>query len=194
MRSPARRVAGFHYDYSELQVRQNPAPGVVITTNAASAQINGVEFSATLLPVKGLRLEAGGSYLHATYQKFTEGTAVLDGNYLARAPKFQIHGVIDYDFNLGRFGDLDSSLTLQHQSKQYFNEFNTALLTGGAFTTLDGRLTWSPMGAKAFTVSLIAKNLTDKRYITNVLALANIYYDATVNQPRSFMVDLRYKF
>lgn len=61
--------AYFHYDYSELQV--NKVIGIAtVTTNAASAKVDGFELAATLRPVTGLRLDGTFNYLDSRFSDF----------------------------------------------------------------------------------------------------------------------------
>lgn len=61
--------AAFHYDYSDLQV--NKVIGIAtVTTNAASAKIDGFEVAATWRPVPGLTLDGSFNYIHARFSQF----------------------------------------------------------------------------------------------------------------------------
>lgn len=187
-------LTGFHYDYSNLQVRQLPAPGVSVVLNAASAEADGVELESTWIPITGLRLTADASYLDAHYVKFTENGESLDGNALNHAPRFTGSVSADYTWDVSRVGRFDVTGTLGGQSKEYFNEFNVPRLEGKGYIDLDGRIGYQPPGDYGLSISLIAKNLLNERHLTNGLQLASIYYDVTVNEPRSLMVELRQKF
>ncbi len=187
-------LTGFHYVYDNLQVRQLPAPGVSIVLNAASAKVDGVETEFEWIPFAGLRFSADGSYLDAQYQKFSESGTNLAGNYLNRAPKLSGSLTGDYSFNISNAGLADASVTYSGQSKEFFNEFNVPLLEGKGYADVDARLAFTPSGTDGLTFSLVGKNLTDERHLTNGLQLASIYYDVTVNEPRSFMVEVRKRF
>lgn len=61
--------AYFHYKYTDLQV--NKVIGIAtVTTNAASAKVDGFELAATLRPVKGLRLDGTFNYLDSRFSDF----------------------------------------------------------------------------------------------------------------------------
>lgn len=61
--------AVFHYDYSDLQVNKIIAISTV-TTNAASAKIDGFELSGTWRPVPGLTIDGSFNYLDARFDEF----------------------------------------------------------------------------------------------------------------------------
>ncbi|HMP55880.1 MAG TPA: TonB-dependent receptor, partial [Novosphingobium sp.] len=67
-------LAGFYYDYQDLQVSftsqvGNPPVALVILQNAPKARIKGLEASFDYQPVENLNLRSGLTYLHARYGK-----------------------------------------------------------------------------------------------------------------------------
>ena len=61
-------LAGYYYDYKDLQVNKVVNTKVVLE-NAASAKICGVEAEITARPFSALQIDANWSYLHATFSK-----------------------------------------------------------------------------------------------------------------------------
>lgn len=61
--------AYFHYDYTDLQVNKIVAIST-LTTNAASAKVDGFELAATLKPFRGLTLDGTFNYLDARFEEF----------------------------------------------------------------------------------------------------------------------------
>jgi iron complex outermembrane recepter protein len=66
-------VEGFYYDYRNIQVQQ-VLNGVIHTTNAARATINGVDFDVSAVPVDRLTLTASLEGLQGKYGSFVDGT------------------------------------------------------------------------------------------------------------------------
>jgi len=70
--------AYFHYKYSDLQVNKVIAIATV-TTNAASAKVDGFEMAATLRPVDGLRLDGTFNYLNSRFSEFLSTNPLFPG-------------------------------------------------------------------------------------------------------------------
>ena len=69
-------AAYFHYDYSNLQV--NKIIGIAtVTTNAASAKLDGFEISGTAKVIPGLTLEGSFNYIHARFSDFNSTNPLI---------------------------------------------------------------------------------------------------------------------
>jgi iron complex outermembrane receptor protein len=69
-------VAGFYYDYSNIQFQAfNPnAGGLTQVFNAAAATIYGAEAEASVSPVDNLNLRGSVAWTHSTYDSFPNAT------------------------------------------------------------------------------------------------------------------------
>ena len=140
--------AYFHYDYTDLQVNKIIAISTV-TTNAASAKVDGFELAGTIRPAPGFRLDGTFNYLDSRFSEFFStnplypggpGTAAYDiwlaANASAPTPIFggaggveqdlkgyQLPGAPKYSFTAGAQYDLD--------------------LNNGGMLTLRGDLSWA---------------------------------------------------
>ena len=65
-------VEGFYYDYRNIQVQQILA-GVIHTTNAARATINGVDLDVSVVPVNRLTVTASFEGMAGKYDSFIDG-------------------------------------------------------------------------------------------------------------------------
>lgn len=93
--------AYFHYDYSELQV--NKVIGIAtVTTNAASAKVDGFELAATLRPVTGLRLDGTFNYLDSRFSDFFSTNPLYPGG--AGTPAYDIWLAANPDAKTPIFG------------------------------------------------------------------------------------------
>jgi iron complex outermembrane receptor protein len=103
------------------------------------------------------------------------------GTRLTDAPKFSFNGSAAYQFTLG--GDIDARLSIdgRYQSKTFKDALNDPLIASDAFWVWNGRL--SVLREDNWDVSLWAKNIGDKRYVTQglnqlVLGTGNRVYGA----------------
>jgi outer membrane receptor protein involved in Fe transport len=200
-------LAGYHYHYKNLQVgalelQQLPAgQGVTYslrTINAASANVDGVDFDVTWTPanVEGLSLFTAVNYNKARYDKFTNapcgnGQTIaqgcnqllsnatglytaqnLSGRPLVKAPEWMLNFGFDYDTPIGN----DMSLTLG-TSVNYSSKYATALvetqgLEQSAYAQIGANIGLKGPNDK-WELALIGKNLTDK-YVSSWCINSNI--------------------
>src|SRR5690606_22076946 len=104
-------LAAFYNDFSDLHVFNfTEGPGGIPVTqivNAASAEAYGLEAEMVLMPVEGLRIQAGLGLLDTKIKRVdVPGLADLEGNKLALSPKLNFNGMIEYAIPLG--GDAGS--------------------------------------------------------------------------------------
>ena len=189
-------LAGYYYHYSDLQVgalelQQLPAgQGVTYalrTINAASANVYGVEFSATYAPraIEGLTLNAAANWNHATYGSFPNApcgngqTAAqgcdnllsdatgrytaqdLSGHRLVRAPRWNIIGGLDYEMPVG--GDMR---LVFGGNVNYTSTYATTLvdlpgMEQSGYAKIDANLALHGPGDH-WELALIGKNLTNE--------------------------------
>lgn len=118
----------FYYDYKNLQV-SSFVNGILTISNAANAEIYGLDLDATAAVAKGLTLSAGLSILHARYKDFngasistplpaggnliTSGSAA--GKRLQATPDWTLNLAIDYTIPIG-------SNELQLHGDYYYND------------------------------------------------------------------------
>ena len=104
----------FYYDYKNLQV-SSFVNGILTISNAANAEIYGLDLDATAAVAKGLTLSGGPSILHARYKDFngasistplpaggnliTSGSAA--GKRLQATPDWTLNLAIDYAIPIG---------------------------------------------------------------------------------------------
>lgn len=193
-------IAGFYYDYKDLQVNRVVVTSVVLE-NAASAEIYGVEGELIAKPIDALQFDFSGSYLHARFKHFISGDSVrpqgdgvtvdefgnpafnLAGKTLPQSPTFS-----------GKFGASaflkagNGKVTLRGEAvytdKIYFTPFNQNTVSVGARARFNASLTYTTHDER-WEFAINAKNLADKVRITNgfvsttaVGAVVNGYLEA----------------
>lgn len=153
-------LSAYRYDYRDLQVSQI-TPGGVVTDNAASATINGVEADVQWSPTAALSLQAGISYLDTTYDQFCASDEAqpdaevqlgctdknplnLAGERLKTAPEFAAVLLASYTFDWGDLGTLTPSLKTNWMDKMDRRGLGDTLGvdTIPAHSNTDIRLTW----------------------------------------------------
>jgi iron complex outermembrane receptor protein len=195
-------LAGFYYDYKNLQVSK-VINSQVITENAASASLYGAELELTAIPVEGLQLDGTLSYLHSEYKDFVSadpgnlaaGPRNLAGNQLTQAPKFTMNAGMQYSWpSLG--GELTLRGEANHVSRVYFTAFNVNQVSQAANTKFNAFLTYRS-GDDHWSGTLFARNITDKVTRANGLmssAVVGAPVTGSVSAPRTFGATIGYRF
>jgi iron complex outermembrane receptor protein len=205
-------VDAFHIWYKNIQRSVNAsftnASGVVqigsFTTNAAAAQLDGIEFEGTVLPVKGVELTASYSYIHSKYDKFvsvdpaTRLPLDLSGLAFTNFPKTQFSLTGRYHLPLDpALGDISVAATYNSQSSTQFGLVpNDVGAFEPAYDNLDLRIDWTNMFGQSLDGAFFMTNAADNVHrlgsftvFTSVGTVADIY-----NEPRIFGFSLKYRF
>ncbi|WP_298670968.1 TonB-dependent receptor [uncultured Sphingomonas sp.] len=196
-------LAGYYYDYKELQVTTRTPAGLQTLLNAASAEIYGVDADLSVRVAEGLKLRLAGAYTHSKYKDFTSApfftpvpgagntTSVGDatGNPLVRTPKWTATAGVRYETAVGS-GKVDFSADYYYNSGfswTFDNRYREA-----SYSLVNAQLGWSPDG-KNFRLSVFGKNLTNELYSmgTSVTTFATA---AAYAPPRSYGVAASFKF
>jgi iron complex outermembrane receptor protein len=212
-------IAGFYYDYKDLQndVLLNPALGGQ-TFNAGKATIKGVEAEAVFRLSENDTFSASVNYLDARYKDFTasynvfdiadpartaldvaahpEDLADLGGNSLPQAPKWVVGVGYDHVFDLGSAGSVTARAYSRYKSSYYLDIFNYHDAHQKSYTQTDLSLEYKPDNGH-FTVQAFVRNLENKRPVvfSGYIAAAN---DDIINwqfgPPRTYGVRLAVDF
>lgn len=196
-------AAAFYYKYDGLQLNKLSG-STLLTTNAASATIKGIDFDGELALIDALRIRFGGALLDAKFDDFTgaqfsvrnpNGTTTLlqggdlSGNRLTRSPKatFNIGAFVNIPTN---FGSIDANVNYVHNSGYFWEPDNR--LKQDAYGLLNAQLGWkdpdSNLGLKLF-----AKNLTKTEYDVWQVATGNGDLHAPAS-PRTYGAELSFSF
>jgi iron complex outermembrane recepter protein len=173
-------VAAFRADYKDVQI-----PGSIgqtvngvqtfvgITTNAASARINGIELETTLTArdfgVEGGRLSLTSTlgYIDAQYRRFIDarGIDVADNRAFQNTPEWTASSTLAYAVPIGN-GRLAASTTLAYRGDSQQFELANPLLDQPAYALLDASIVYTAPDDR-WSLGLHARNLTDKQVIVS---------------------------
>lgn len=166
-------ASGFYYDYTDLQLSQITGLTLLIT-NAAAAEVYGVELETAWALDERWTLNGNLSLLDATYANFTNvdtlnpmlGPQDVSGNYLNNSPKVSANVGVAYKADL-LGGKLSTRIDVSYRSKVFFREFNQPLDSQDDYTVLNGALSWVDP-SDVYTVRLYVKNAGNEAYITRM--------------------------
>jgi iron complex outermembrane recepter protein len=177
-------ASAFYSDFKDLQVGQIVNLQSVIT-NAAAAELYGLEAELATRPVDAVDIGGTMAYLHADFTRFCTGdptrpTAAvqagcmatapinLKGFTLPRAPRFTATAYIGFTQDLTGGSSVNLRADVRHQSKTFFTQFNRPSVAQGSYQIANARLTWTSEG-EMFSVGAWVNNLFDKDYFTELL-------------------------
>ncbi|WP_157220696.1 TonB-dependent receptor [Flavisphingomonas formosensis] len=173
-------VAGYYYNYKNIQVASFFDKGVSVVRNAASAHIYGVDGDLSYAVTPDFHINLSGAYTHANYNKFENaigyeqdlapGSATYSlfepinvdasGYPVLQTPRFAGSIGADYGFGLAD-GRMVLNANLFYTSRFYFDQAKQLPQKGYALLNL--RATWTdPSGH--LDLSVYATNVTDKAY------------------------------
>lgn len=194
--------AVFQYDYQDLQQQafveatpEFPEPSVVIT-NAAEADITGLELELSALVIPQMRLDVGLSLLNAEYGDYQTGvppdTVNVSGNQMVLAPDWSYHIGLDYRRELSA-GLFEFGARYAAQDRVYFTAFNNDIISQGEYGLL-GADVGLVARSKKWQVHLFGENLTDEVYYSSYFDFSNTGVSLFINPPRTYGVRLGFDF
>jgi len=201
---------GFYYDYTNLQVELFTPPANAFTQNAASAAVKGLEAELAGRPVPSLELHANIAYLDAQYDsypgaQFKASPMPFDasGQYLNDAPKWTFTAGGTYTYDTDTIGSFFAGLDFHFQTTEFFSPANGGVngISGyqakqGSFGLLNARVGWTS-DDRLWNVAMIARNLTDRQYITSSADYGGPGLSTIVGRPgdpRTFVLQASRKF
>ena len=184
----------FQNDYKDLQLTAFNSSGASVLTNAASAKIKGLEIDSSVQFTKAWQASLNVGTLDAKYKDFSAANAgIFDGKKLKQAPKLQYGASTSFRAGLGN-GALLLTGQLKFVDDHYQNLANSELIKTSAYTIVDARAAYEAAGGM-WSAALWGRNLTDRRYYTGGFDLSALGVAvAYLNVPRTYGVDLRYRF
>jgi len=195
-------------------------PPIVMTVNAAKAEIKGLEFESTFIPDENFQVTTFYSYTDASYGNFVL-PAALDaagdvlgqddhaGSPFAYTPKNKLGATARFHLPVdATYGKPYLSATWYWQSKVWFTDLSKVTATSanpydaepdafqGDYGLVNLRLDWDSVCGTPFEVSAFVNNVTNKTYKTGANALEHqVGTTASIyGAPRMVGVELRVRF
>lgn len=169
-------VAAFFYKYKDIQVFNITGGGAVLTTNAAKAEVKGIDLDAAWRVTSGLTLSGGLGIVDSEYTDFPDATytppspldgpqTIIDatGNNLIYAPKVSGNIALDYAIPTD-IGTFNLNGTIAYRDKVYVSAANRLAIP--SYTVANASIGWTS-DDEHFGVRLWARNLFDKDYYLN---------------------------
>ncbi len=178
----------FTIDWTGIQARLfGPAPSYFsYVTNAGSANVTGVELSATVKPVRNFSLSSNATYQDAALNSFLPDTFAPGGGYasgttLPGSSRWSVASTATLDFP-----DMKVAPTFEI-AHRYISEAPVAFgnpLTRGNFSLFDARASVTVM--ERFRVLGFVNNIFDKRGILNAPFADAVQGLYSVTRPRNY--------
>lgn len=180
----------FYNDYEDLQVaRTQTSSGgapTILTENAASATVSGVELDSVINLTDELTLNFGYAYLDATYDDYVFSETVdFSGNALVRAPEHTFNVTLNYTTMVA-----DGYLRLRGDYSwmdDYFFEPDEGRRPGSMQSNYSLFHASASYEKGPWRISLWGRNLTDEVYRTTSLSFDDFTMEY-LNLPRTYGV------
>ncbi|GLS99059.1 TonB-dependent receptor [Sphingobium jiangsuense] len=208
-------LAAYLAEYKGLQriLAQGLAPPVTVTTNAAQAQIKGIELEVLFRPAPMFELSGFYAYTRARFKKYISPNGDdLSRQRFPRAPRnsYSITGTfiapVDRDV-----GDIRLALTYTHQDAyDYSDDFalevaqdGTPIPAGVAYNRaqiiekqdlMNLSADWNGVMGSGFDLSAFVNNLTNRKYQVPYMGVVSVFDARAPGEPRTYGVKLRYRF
>ena len=196
-------LAGFYYDYKDLQITQI-IDGFLSTVNAATSKVHGIEAQGSAQIIEGLTITNAFSYLHARYDEFmiddpafpALGVQDLSGNALQFAPDFSNNLSLDYEIPVGSYL-LRLLFEWNWRDKIYFTEFNLDNASQSDVSTFNASARLASSTDKRWYIELWGKNLSDELVVSQNFISSGVLgrpRNGQLDPPRTYGVSLNYQF
>ena len=185
-------LAAFHTHYTDLQVQTAIRPGVLDISNAASADIRGVEMEGSWQPARALQVGGHLAWLDARYDQYVAVgvggvTGDVSGRRLSNAPRWSGRLWLDWRTGAGRAGTLSLRAETRGQSIVFFTPFNDGVQRQSAYGVLDLS---AEIGPGPWSVGVYARNLTGENFITGTFSSPPPAIGGRPGEPRMVGIQL----
>ena len=195
-------VAGYYYDYKNIQSQQLTA-GLIQIVNAAAAHVYGLDVDFEARPAARLRITGGLGLNHARYTNFSNSpisdpqggspssVGSAKGNSLPLAADFTANATLSYTVPVGG-GTLIGSGNILYSSGYALASDNA--IRQPRFAQLGTTLTWNSPDDR-LSIGVFGKNLTNKRIISSATNVPSVGTQAFLyGQPRTYGLTAGVKF
>lgn len=192
-------AAAFLIQWQDLQFFNLVAPFTYARENVGDAQSSGLELEASVIPVKGLRIDGSWGFAATEYKDFTlqrvnfltgEETATrIGGNKLSNAPSQTLFLAVQYTLPVAK--KLNAVLRGEARNiGEFYTDIQNTLRQPG-YTLLNASI---GLNYGRFGLSLWGQNLSDERYLAFGNADTSFGRSVRTAAPRTFGATLSAKF
>ena len=191
-------LAGFWYDYDDLQVNSFDPVLIAVRSNAASARVKGFEVEASANLTENLSANLGLALLDAKYRDFLSPPNAADGdvdpvqlagNKLRNSPELSLTGAIDYSLPMSNGGRFDMRVDGSYQSEVFYTQFNTQGSNQKGYGLVNARIAYVTPDEN-WEISAFVQNITNEHYFTSTVQFADIHLAGANGNPRTYGVKL----
>ena len=189
-------VAAYTENLSDLQTLRDAGGGSFITENAAESRIWGVEWEASVNPVRGLSFYFSGAYTGDKYTKLDPATqaAQLGVKHLAMVSRWQYQLGGSYDMPLGNIGSLSLAADYNYRGPFFTQPALYAQSKVRASEITNGSITYKTPEDK-MELYVQATNLFNiKRYNSALVFIPGVFGELYPIEPRVVRAGFRFKF
>lgn len=197
-------VAGFHYTYKNIQLRQVTADSLIRLINAAESEHYGVDLSFETASFNGFRFQGAAEWLHAEFTHFPGAPAtrrnpaggnltdIIDytGRDVLFAPKLTASVGAQYEFSSG-LGDFVLAANYRYNDGFSWSIEADDRTRQKSYSAVNASLSWTSLDERV-SIRLWGKNITDAEYYTFVNTSANGDYGSPAD-PATFGITLGMK-
>lgn len=196
----------FYYDYNDLQVFQVINTGgvpVQVLTNAADAEIYGIDAEIDIALTKRLDLKGGLGLVSAKLKRAVLNGIDRSGSPFSNTPQFTFSGTLRHSIPIKSIGNLSTQIIAKYQSSEIVELFEVLNSSGNRdvqfvrqknYWIVDPRISISPDDGR-WEIAVYARNIFNVRPITGALNLQDFgFAEVFAGQPRRFGVSLSYNF
>lgn len=185
-------VAVYRNDFDDIQANYI-ANGSVVTQNAGTARVEGVEAELFLTPFEGLDLYANGAYSHDKYMDVdpTSLVALYNAKHIPNVPTWQYSVGANGHVPAGS-GELLAGVNYSWIDDKYLGGTNAALTLMPAYGLLNGYVGYRFMEDR-LELRVSGANLTDKLYYVYGNDFGTLGLRGP-GAPRTFKVSLNFKY
>ncbi|MBK5006302.1 TonB-dependent receptor [Pseudomonas sp. S60] len=173
-------------------------------SNVGSMRSRGIEFETTVMPIKGLTLNANGSFIDAIYMDYQDGqcppetpgtTCNLTGKRVSGSPRqiFNANARYQWALDSGIRPYLNASYSYRAKSFGTGDDSDYGVIPSYSLTNLSGGVRIDD-GDAQWDVSLWVRNVFNKFYYTSVATGAGNIFAGTIGDPRTVGATVSYDF
>lgn len=197
-------VAGFYYDYTDLQLTQTRVTGAV-NANAAAATVYGLEVEGEARLSSVFSIIYGVSLIDAKYDSYPDATSFVtnpltgtgistpidnSGNDLQRTPDIMANIGFDYRIPVAS-GEFGLSGNWAYNDGFYFEPDNQ--YRQPAYSLFNFEVRWTDLDEN-YTIRAWAKNAFDKHFDTLLRTASGLRPYASPGAPRTYGVSAQFNF